>query len=222
MLAFFYTCIFVVGAWVPFVYHHHLVHGVVNPLHVALTLFNAINLLICLWENALFLHRGKVRRVYNQLKKKHGDRTLPSPMCLFENITLGQAFSYEYWSIIWSTYSLLDPSYANQTSFGFWIDSGNGVVTLPPTLLLSYAATWNIPWLSARAIGIVGIIFNYQMLYGTVLYFCNYCLNGYYVKTAPANVGVVAAANGIWIGFPLAWMWACWRMIETDSFAVLR
>ena len=104
-------------------------------------------------------------------------------MCLFENITLGQAFSYEYWSIIWSTYSSWTPR-CQSDQFRILDRLGHGVVTLPPTLLLSYAATWNIPWLSARAIGVVGIIFNYQMLYGTVLYFCNYCLNGYYVKTA--------------------------------------
>jgi len=40
--------------------------------------------------------------------------------------------------ILWSTYSLLDPSYVSTTSFGFWIDTGNGITTLVPTLLLSY------------------------------------------------------------------------------------
>ena len=34
--------------------------------------------------------------------------------------------------------SLLDPSYVSSTSFGFWIDTGNGITTLVPTLLLSY------------------------------------------------------------------------------------
>ena len=49
MLAFFYVSAFVVGAWAPFVWAHREVHGAVNPAHVALTLFNAVNLLICLW-----------------------------------------------------------------------------------------------------------------------------------------------------------------------------
>jgi hypothetical protein len=30
MLAFFYTCAFVVGAWAPFVYLHTRVHGVLR------------------------------------------------------------------------------------------------------------------------------------------------------------------------------------------------
>jgi hypothetical protein len=142
MLAFFYVSAFVVGAWAPFVWAHREVHGAVNPAHVALTLFNAVNLLICLWEHALFLHRGKIRREHARLKRKHGDRALPKPLCLFEDISLAQALSYEHWSIIWSQYSLLDPSYADQRSFGFWVDSGNGLVTLPATLLLSHAATY--------------------------------------------------------------------------------
>ena len=68
MLAFFYTCIFVCAAWLPFVWYQREIHGVVNVTHCALTLFNAVNLLICLWENALFIHRKKVRRVYLEFK----------------------------------------------------------------------------------------------------------------------------------------------------------
>lgn len=39
-------------------------------------------------------------------------------------------------SVIWSTYSLLDPSYSSQTSFGFWIDTGGDG---PPLLSLKLA-----------------------------------------------------------------------------------
>ena len=60
MLAFFYASAFVLLFWAPFVYYHREVHGVVNPTHCALTLFNAVNVLICLWEHALFLHRDRI------------------------------------------------------------------------------------------------------------------------------------------------------------------
>ena len=227
MLAFFYTCIFVCAAWLPFVWYQREIHGVVNVTHCALTLFNAVNLLICLWENALFIHRKRVRRVYLEFKKRVGDRNFPSPLCLFEHITVAQALSYEYWSVIWSTYSLLDPSYSDQKSFGFWIDSGNGVVTVLPTLLLSWIATYDeLPCglgpLSPKFIGAVGMVFNWQMLYGTLLYFGNYLLNRYYAKTSRWYVAVVCVANGIWICFPAWWMLTCWGMIETNSFAALR
>jgi|TARA_B100001540_G_C15547247_1_gene524178 hypothetical protein len=227
MLAFFYASAFVLLFWAPFVYYHREVHGVVNPTHCALTLFNAVNVLICLWEHALFLHRDRIRKHHAALKKRHGDRTLPSPLCLFERITPRQALSYEYWSVIWSTYSLLDPSYANQTSFGFWIDTGNGVVTLAPTLLLSVGATWDLAnysplGLSNRALGVLGVVINYQMLYGTVLYFGNYCLNAYYRKTAGPHVATVVVANAIWIAFPAMWMRVCWEMVATDACDALR
>ena len=228
MLAFFYVSAFVVGAWAPFVWAHREVHGAVNPAHVALTLFNAVNALICLWEHALFLHRGKIKREHARLKRKHGDRALPKPLCLFEDVSPRQALSYAHWSVIWSQYALLDPSYADQRSFGFWVDSGNGVVTLPATLLLSHAATYagddrgDGYVLSTKAVAVLGIVFNYQMLYGTVLYFCNYCLNGYARGASRASVATVIVANAIWIVFPGWWMRVCWDILTTDSFRALR
>jgi hypothetical protein len=225
MLAFVYVASFVVGAWAPFVWAHREVHGVVNPAHLALTLFNAVNVLICVWEHALFLHRGKIKREHARLKRKHGDRALPKPLCLFEHVSLSRALSYEHWSVIWSQYALLDPSYADQRSFGFWIDYGNGVVTLPATLLLSHAATYagkNAYFLSTEAVAVVGIVVNYQMLYGTVLYFCNYALNGYARGASNASVATVIVANAIWIVFPGWWMWVCWDILTKDAFTALR
>ena len=123
---------------------------------------------------------------------------------------------------------MLDPSYADQRSFGFWVDSGNGVVTLPATLLLSHAATYagddrgDGYVLSTKAVAVLGIVFNYQMLYGTVLYFCNYCLNGYARGASRASVATVIVANAIWIVFPGWWMRVCWDILTTDSFRALR
>jgi len=44
-------------------------------------------------------------------------------------------------------------------------------------MALMCGVTWDVPGLSARALGVIGIVVNYQMLYGTVLYFSNYCYN---------------------------------------------
>ena len=40
---------------------------------------------------------------------------------------------------------------------------------------MSVGATWDV--VSPRVLGVVGFVFNYQMAYGTVLYFSNYLLN---------------------------------------------
>lgn len=47
-------------------------------------------------------------------------------MLLFQDISLSQALSFSFWSTIWSTYALMDPAYQDCTSWGFWIDTGNG------------------------------------------------------------------------------------------------
>jgi hypothetical protein len=44
-------------------------------------------------------------------------------------------------------------------------------------MTLLHGVTWDVPGLSARALGVIGIMVNYQMLYGTILYFSNYCYN---------------------------------------------
>ena len=36
---------------------------------------------------------------------------------------------------MWASYAVFDPSYANRQSFGFFIDVGNGLTTLAPTLI---------------------------------------------------------------------------------------
>ena len=69
---------------------------------------------------------------------------------------------------------------------------------------------------------VVGIVVNYQMLYGTVLYFCNYALNGYARGASNASVATVIVANAIWIVFPGWWMWVCWDILTKDAFTALR
>lgn len=226
MLAFVWTVFFVLLGWAPFLWWHWEKHGVVNPTHVVLTMFNAINVLICFWEHSLWLHRANIKKEYKRLKRRGHDKRLPTPLCLFQPITTRQAFSYRYWSVIWSQYALLDPSYADQTSFGFWIDSGNGIITMPVTVLLSFGATFDDGLvglnLSPKTIAKLGLVCNYQMLYGTVLYFANYLLNEHWRGASRNSILVVVMANCIWIVFPALWMRVCWRVVETGDWAGLR
>ena len=80
----------------------------------------------------------------------------------------------------------------------------------------------NAYFLSTEAVAVVGIVVNYQMLYGTVLYFCNYALNGYARGASNASVATVIVANAIWIVFPGWWMWVCWDILTKDAFTALR
>jgi hypothetical protein len=73
----------------------------------------------------------------------------------------------------------------------------------------------------ARWLGILGLPFFWQTMYGTILYFFQYVYNGRYLGTPAAHVwGVVVPANFIWIVFPAYGMWASARLILDGSFDV--
>jgi hypothetical protein len=138
-----------------------------------------------------------------------------------EDIKLSQALSLKYWSIVFSQYASLDPSYVQHTSWSFWIDVGNGFTMPFPTLLLSIAVTGypHIPSIAAiapRTIGIVAVVANYQMLYGTVVYYVNYTYNRYHVGASIAARTVVLLANLIWIIGPIGWILRGLEYIATD------
>lgn len=225
MYAFVYAAAFVLALWAPFVYAHVRAYGehlepAAVATHAALCLFNAINVMICLWENALYLHQGAIKAEYAKLKRRHG-KALPPDGGLFRHVALRDAITLRFWATaIWSTYSLLDPSYSDCTSYGFWIDTGNGVSMPIPTLLLSVGMTWDV--VPPRVLGAIALVANWQMLYGTVLYFSSYVHNRRYVGCSTFSVTVVVIANGIWIAFPALAMRVGWSLVESGTVNIVR
>jgi len=132
--------------------------------------------------------------------------------------------SLEYWSIVFAQYASLDPSYVEHNSWSFWVDCGNGFTTLAPTLALSVGITrWPAiePIISAspRMLGLLAVVVNYQMAYGTVLYFANYAYNGYYRGASNASLAIVGVSNVLWILFPAMWIVIGVRAVNTGVFA---
>eukprot|EP00197_Chlamydomonas_leiostraca_P009167 CAMPEP_0202876214 /NCGR_PEP_ID=MMETSP1391-20130828/28660_1 /ASSEMBLY_ACC=CAM_ASM_000867 /TAXON_ID=1034604 /ORGANISM="Chlamydomonas leiostraca, Strain SAG 11-49" /LENGTH=180 /DNA_ID=CAMNT_0049558013 /DNA_START=33 /DNA_END=575 /DNA_ORIENTATION=+ len=173
--------------------------------------------MICLWEMSLFFHRKLIRSQYLSMKRKYEGK-LPSPMFMFEHVSFLEALTLKHWAKVWSTYSLMDPSYSELNSFGFAIDCGNAFTAIIPSILLALSCTWDI--MPAKTMGLVGIISNYQMLYGTVLYFFSYVINERW-KGRP-GLALVIASNGVWIAGPLLSMYACYIMLSTNSYAIVR
>lgn len=117
-VSFAYVVLFVVLGWLPPLYFHLLEHGFSLP-QACLALFCSINLLVCIWEVGLFLNRDLIYMEYWAFKKQGLKKgTLPDPIFMFEHVPFTQALKLSHWSKVWSTYSLMDPSYADQTSFG--------------------------------------------------------------------------------------------------------
>jgi len=222
LYAFAYVTAFVLLCWLPFVKVHHEKYYYddtkINFTQASLTLFNAVNVLICLWEMSLFLYQSEVQKTYRRLKKRveKTGKDLPQPLCLFEKIRFRDAVSLKHWHVIWSTYALLDPSYVQTQSWGFWVDTGNGFVTIVPTILMTVGATYDLSeyGITPLVYGLIGLIFNYQMMYGTVIYFSNYAYQRYYERASFGSKMVVLFANVIWIVFPVWWMKVCLEIVK--------
>ncbi len=209
----------VLGAALP-VALHYAEHGVVNIHQVALAFFFWLNVIIALWEICLFLHIDLVRRQYEGFVRDYRGRELDRVIDLFTSkLPLRRVLATETWAEIWSSYALFDESYADKRSFGFFIDIGNGVTTLVPSLLFAYGMT--LEPFSARALGILGLVVSYQMLYGTLVYFASFVVNKRFRGHRPFDLAIfVGLANGLWTVFPIWAIGASIWMIYNDSYAL--
>ena len=191
------------------------VESVPNALGLALLFFNNLNILIAFCEIALGNHIKFIQGHYLSLKKQYEGKEWKAAFAyLFMPLSLSTLFSGEKWAIMWSTYSLWDPSYQNQESFGFFIDVGNGWSTILPCLLWNAAilfptqvqASWTYTWL---LVGVLGCASYWQIMYGALIYFLSYFFNKRHVGRPLAEVaGFVGVANGIWIIFPVFALYA--------------
>lgn len=209
-----------VGTVVPVVIHHQL-NDVWNIHFIGCVFFLWLNVIIAFWEICLFLKIDLIDKEYKQYAIQYKGRELKRVAdYMFTRIPLTRLLSPSVWAGVWSTYSIFDESYANKKSFGFFIDIGNGFSTLIPSALCIYAMTYS--WLPPRAIGLVMLIINYQMWYGTLIYFTSYVVNRRWRGHSPLNVALfVGVTNGMWFTFPL-WGIACaLSMIYTDSYTML-
>ena len=123
--------------------------------------------------------------------------------------------------MIWSTYGLYDPSYANQESFGFFVDVGNGWTTIIPTILFLIGMTKHDLFPTSQIMGILGIIKFYQELYGTCIYFLSFFFNGRDKGKSYFEIGLfVGFSNGLWFVFPIIGMYVCYQLIIHNTYDI--
>lgn len=198
-------------------------HSVISAAHVNLSFYLSLNALICVWEIALGIHITKILDDNKQMNKKYGKNRMSAVIDLMmHKLSLGETFSMKFWSRIWSTYSLYDPSYSNRESFGFFIDVGNGWTTIIPTLLFLYSITTrDTSLINATNVGLMGLVKFYQEFYGTCLYFLSFFMNRRYIGKSFFEVFLfVGFTNGIWFFYPLLGMFISVQMIKSNSFDV--
>lgn len=209
------------GIFFPLLLHYNVYH-IINIPQILMSFFLTLNILISFWEISLGLNITTILQETKILKKDYTKKEFSAVMkFFFQNLTLFECFSFKFWTKVWSTYSLYDPSYSNRESFGFFIDVGNGWSTLIPSFLFLIGMTYDI--IPARALGIIGILKFYQEFYGTVIYFLSFILNKRYQgKTVTEMVLFVGLSNGLWFFFPLLGIMYSIDMIYTDSLKVFR
>ena len=166
-----------------------------------------------------------VRSTYKTLVKRHGKRNAMSAVhALFSlPLTVREALTLKTWHIVWSTYSLYDPSYSNPEAFGFFVDVGNGWSTIIPSVAFSAGLIYGVPPEYTALWAVVCLCSFYQMLYGTVIYLLSYIYNkryegfGFFEVTA-----FVAVSNLLWIVFPTVGMGVCYGVVVTGSLEGVR
>ena len=211
-------------------YHYQEHNGSINYYHLSLAFFLTMNILVCLWEIGLGLFITDIKKYYQQtLLKKYKNRSehLGATMEFFTYCpTIGEMLSLKFWAQrVWGTYSLYDPSYSNNDSYGFMIDVGNGWSTLLVSTYLLIGMT-NTIWtdiVDALWFGMIGLIFFYQMFYGTVLYFLQFFYHQRHAGRGVFEVALfVGLSNGLWFVFPILGMWCSAMMIRSNSFDIIR
>ena len=194
-----------------------------NVVVVSLLFFNNLNILIALCEIGLGVHIVFIQQHYRKLKEEYKGREVRA--CLdFLTMPLPNPFDTQQWSKMWSTYALYDPSYQNHESFGFFIDFGNGITTIPPCLLWNYAMAYpDNGKVSPLLVGCVGIATYWQILYGTLVYFLSFFYNGRYQgKSAWEVIGFVGISNSIWFIFSIIGIYAAVCVLKDGNMSVFQ
>lgn len=196
-------------------------HGALNTSQVALAFFLWLNTIICLWEICLLARIDLVEAQYARFAEAYRGRPMDRVMDFFSaKVPFSKVFCASTWAEIWSSYALFDEAYADRRSFGFFIDVGNGLTTLVPSLLVLYGMTF--PILPARVLGIISLLIFYQMMYGALVYAGAFVFNRRYRGHSWRDVALfVGFSNALWIVFPVWGIVVSIGLIESNTYTLL-
>ena len=216
--------IYVVVTFSAAIYYHRQKYNSINYYYAALAFFLPLNTLIGVWEISLGLNINHIHLEYQAFNKKYGNNKFDSVIDFFNySVSIYELISLKFWSRVWSTYSLYDPSYCNKESFGFFVDVGNGWTTTIPSMLFLYCMTYDVTFVTAQTLGLIGLLKFYQELYGTCIYFLSFILNERYKNKSIAEIVLfVALTNGLWFVFPIIGMIVSYHFIISGDYSFVR
>ena len=192
---------------------------------MSLIFFNNLNIFIAICEIMLGLNITYIQGHYKKLREEYTTENQWKACIdyLSKPLTLRDVFTSKYWLCeMWSTYALYDPSYQNYESFGFFIDFGNGLSTIPPSILMN-AAIVRPESVSSLMVGCIGLAMYWQVMYGALVYVGSFMFNKRYVGKTLIEVGLfVGFANALWIVFPPLGIYACVCMLRDGNMSVFQ
>ena len=205
---------------------HHLQTSTssTSPLTLSILFFNNLNIFIAICEICLGLNISYIQGHYTQLREQYpeGYEWSACMAYLTMPLTLRDVFAAKTWSMMWSTYALYDPSYQNHESFGFFIDFGNGLSTIPPSILMNVAIIWPEK-VSPLWVGCICLAMYWQVMYGAIVYVFTFMFNRRYEGKQLLEVSLfVGFSNSLWIIFPPLGIFACVSMLRDGSLAVFQ
>ncbi len=194
-----------------------------SPLTLSLLLFNNLNIFISICEIILGCNILYIQSEYRKLCKKYKKDGWEAVLSYFTMpLSIRQLFQWHTWAKMWSTYALYDPSYQNQESFGFFIDFGNGLTTIPSSVLINVAIV-RPDLVSALWVGCIGIAMYWQVMYGTIIYIFSFAFNKRYEGKKILEVTLfVGLTNSLWLIFPTLGIYACVSMLRDGNMDVFR
>lgn len=210
----------VAGTAVPVVLHAQR-YGGLDLGHLLLVLFLWVNVFVTFWEMCLILQIKRIKEQYAAFAPAYRGREMKRLVdFFFAPIRWSDMPRPRRWAEVWSSYSLFDDAYANEKSFGFWVDTGNGFTTLIPSVVFLYGLTFD--FMPAQWVGIIGVALFWQKFYGTIVYFWAYLYNKQYERQAKGGVVFVALLNGLWFLGPAWGMVVSISLITSGNFDLIR
>ena len=195
--------------------------GDFDVIHILLSLFFSVNLVICFWEMCLFFRRDYVekRAEYWDERRRRTGRT-PAFEFLAHKVPLTRLASPTLWADVWATYCQYDSSYADRRTFGFNVDIANGFVTPIPTLILYAAFTCDL--MPALVAGIIGTMLFWQLTYMTSVYWVSFFVANRQERiTWREKYIYIYAANCPWVLFALLGLYVSISLIVNGDYSVL-
>ena len=199
----------------------YLLHGDLDVFHCLLTLFFAINLVVCYWEMCLFFRRDCIEERSDYWRGRRDDtgRT-PAVEFLTTSVPLNRILSPTVWADVWATYSMFDSAYADRNTYGFNIDIGNGFATPAPALILYVTYTDGL--LPAVAAGILGVMLFWQWVYGSSLYVVSFLVGRKRARITVRELYLyVFGLNAIWVVIPMLGLYVSVRLILDGDYSAL-